>query len=108
MSNEFEFLERNAAKRIIGLFPPSARAAADRIKLLRGENGLAIALVIADFDPQVSEVRYRQDLVKTNLDCNLSANWDWQWDRQQSLTSTPEFCQIIAGGSLKETPFGIV
>ena len=72
MSNEFEFLERNAAKRIIGLFPPeSARAAADRIKLLRGENGLAIALVIADFDPQVSEVRYRQGFGKDKFRLQL-------------------------------------
>lgn len=62
MSNEFEFLERNAAKMIIGLFPPeSARAAADRIKLLREENGLAVALTIADFDSQVSEVRHKKE-----------------------------------------------
>lgn len=72
MSNEFEFLERNAAKKIIGLFPPeSAQAAADRLKLLRGENGLAIALVIADFDSQISEVRRRkgfsQDEFRTQL-----------------------------------------
>ena len=73
MSREFEFRERNAATRDNWLISAGKRAGckADRIKLLVGENGLAIALVIADFDPQVSVVRYRQDLQKTNLDCNL-------------------------------------
>lgn len=72
MSNEFEFLERNAAKKIIGLFPPeSARAAADRLKLLRGENGLAIALVIADFDPQVVEVKRREGFDKEKFRLQL-------------------------------------
>jgi hypothetical protein len=48
-------------QRIISLYPPeSAQAAADRVKLLRGENGLAIALVIADFNPQISEIRRRE------------------------------------------------
>jgi hypothetical protein len=61
MFNESESLERDVAKRIINLYPPeSAQAAADRIKLLRGESGLAIALTIADFDSQVSEVRHKK------------------------------------------------
>lgn len=72
MFNEIGSLESDAAKMIIGLFPPeSAQAAVDRIKLLRGENGLAIALIIADFDSQTSEVRrrkgFREDEFRTQL-----------------------------------------
>lgn len=72
MSNEFGALERKAARMIIGLFPPeSAQAAADRLKLLRGEKGLAVALVIADLDPQVSEVRHQKGFSLTAFRAQL-------------------------------------
>lgn len=72
MFNKFESLESDAAGRVIGLFPPaSARATADRLKLLRGENGLAIALVIADFDPQVSEIRHNKKFNLTEFRTQL-------------------------------------
>lgn len=62
MFNEFSSLEGDAAERIISLFPPKdAEAAADRISLLQGQIGLAIALVIADFDPLVGKIRRRQE-----------------------------------------------
>lgn len=61
MSNEFESLESDAAKRIISLYPPkSVYSAIGRIERLSGEKGLAIALTIADLDFKVSEVRRRE------------------------------------------------
>lgn len=72
MSNEFGALERNAVERIISLFPPKdAQAAVDRIKLLQGKDGLAIALTIAGFDPQVSGVRFRQGFNKDEFRLQL-------------------------------------
>ncbi len=61
MSTEIDSLESDAARRIIGLYPPkNALAAGDRITRLQGERGLAVALVIADFDPKIAEVRRRE------------------------------------------------
>ena len=72
MSNELESLERDAAQRIIGLYPlKSAQAAVDRINLLRGENGLAISLIIADFDPKVAGIRRREGFNKNEFRIQL-------------------------------------
>jgi hypothetical protein len=72
MSNKFDSLETDAAFRIMSLYPPeNARAAVDRINLLQGENGLAIALTVADLDPQVSQVRRREGFDKDEFRLQL-------------------------------------
>lgn len=61
MSNEFEALERDAAIRIVSLYPPkSIEATVARIERLQGDKGLAIASIIADLDQLVAGVRRRE------------------------------------------------